>query len=77
MRSANTSSLTDGCSQASEVHFPGRRPAWGASLIAFETDEANADIEVVPATGGAPVNLTQNAADDRNPSWAPHDVVLP
>lgn len=77
VRSASTSTLTNACSEASQVQFPGRRPAWGPGFIAYETTEANSDIQLVPATGGTPVTLAADPADDRNPSWAPMDTELP
>jgi hypothetical protein len=78
VRSAPTSSLTGACAGASEVHLPGRRPAWGESLVAFETDAPNADIYVIPPQGGvAPVPVVLDPADDRNPAWVPANAMLP
>jgi hypothetical protein len=77
IRSATTSAVTDACWSASQVHFPGRNPAWGPEQIAFESDEANSDIFVVAPTGGTAFNLTAHPADDRNPAWAPAQTVIP
>src|SRR5207244_6432630 len=35
VRSTATSNSVDGCTGASEVHFPGRHPAWGPGLVAY------------------------------------------
>ena len=51
-------------------HAPSPTPfPW---LLAFDSDvEGNDEIYLLPADGGAPVNLTRHPAEDRHPSWLP------
>jgi Tol biopolymer transport system component len=77
LRSAPTATRSSACRDASLIASSGRRPAWGPLGIVYETDSSTADIEFVPAAGGLPVRVVQHPADDRNPSWAPVQTILP
>lgn len=60
-------------SRLSPAGLSATRPAWGPwGFVAFEGGaEGAADIYTVPEKGGDAVNLTNDPADDRNPSWSP------
>lgn len=60
-------------SRLSPMGLDATRPAWGPlGFVAFEGGaEGAADIYTVPEKGGDAVNLTNDPADDRNPSWSP------
>jgi uncharacterized repeat protein (TIGR01451 family) len=55
---------------AADPSAPDRYPAWSpdGSSIAFEK---GGDVYVIPATGGAPAQLTFDPALDGHPSWSP------
>lgn len=51
-----------------------QQPAWSPldNLIAFAAEKSGEwDIYTMPIAGGAPINLTRNAADEYAPAWSP------
>jgi hypothetical protein len=74
-------SACDIASRVTPVGTFARRPSWGPyGFFACESGASrtsNMDIAIVPVVGGAPINLTNGPADDRNPAWSPpHHVPL-
>jgi Tol biopolymer transport system component len=53
------------------------RPAWGPGIIVYERGRMRAELVIRPEAGGDAINLTQGVGDNRDPSWAPPDTILP
>ena len=49
----------------------GRSVAYTVSTYDMEENRSNADVWVIPVSGGAPRRLTANKASDSSPAWSP------
>jgi dipeptidyl aminopeptidase/acylaminoacyl peptidase len=54
----------------------GKAVAFTVTRYDMEENRGNADIYVVPTTGGTPRRLTTNAASDSGPAWSPDGTKL-
>ncbi len=54
----------------------GRQVAFQSTVIDLAGGTRNTDVWVVPASGGTPVRITEDAASDSRPRWSPDGTAL-